>query len=89
MDRERGDAGGGGGRGVGNQLWTGLDRGTEVPKIPKFVWTSFKDDPFMIVRKYESKNLILLEYTTMTSLSPLERGKIKVYSHRLFPFQLN
>ena len=26
-------------------LWTGLDRGWGVPKIPKFVQTSFVDDP--------------------------------------------
>ena len=36
-----------GGGGVINQMWTGLDmgRGWWVPKIPKFVWTSFMDDP--------------------------------------------
>ena len=32
---------------VVNQMWTGLDRGRGVPKIPKFVWTSFMDDPLM------------------------------------------
>ena len=35
---ERGD-------GVVNQMWTGLDRGSGVPKLPKFVRTSFTDDP--------------------------------------------
>ena len=38
-----------GGRGVGNEMWTGLDRaggeGEGVPKISKFVRTSFMDDP--------------------------------------------
>ena len=34
-----------GGVGVVNQMWTGLDRGRGVPKIPKFVGTSFMDDP--------------------------------------------
>ena len=34
-----------GGRGVVNQMWTGLDRGRGVPKIPKFVGTSLMDDP--------------------------------------------
>ena len=28
-----------------NQMWTGLDRERGVPKIPKFVRTSFMDDP--------------------------------------------
>ena len=38
--------GGGGGGGVMvNQMWTDLDRGTGVPNIPKFVRTSFMDDP--------------------------------------------
>ena len=32
------------GEGVVNQRWTGLDRGRRVPKIPKFVRTSFMDD---------------------------------------------
>ena len=30
-----------------NQMWTGLDKGREVPKIPKFVWTSFMDDSYV------------------------------------------
>ena len=36
-----------GGEGVRviNQMWTGLDRERGVPKIPKFVRTSFMDDP--------------------------------------------
>ena len=37
-----------GGRGVVNEMWTGLDRaggGGGVPKISKFVRTSFMDDP--------------------------------------------
>ena len=33
------------GEGVVNLMWTGLDRGRGVPKIPKFVRTSFMDDP--------------------------------------------
>ena len=35
-----------GGGGVVNQMCTGLDRGRGVPKIPKFVRTSFMDDPY-------------------------------------------
>ena len=35
----------GGEGGMVNQMWTGLDRATGVPKIPKFVRTSFMDDP--------------------------------------------
>ena len=33
--------------GLANQMWTGLDRetGWGAPKIPKFVRTSFMDDP--------------------------------------------
>ena len=31
--------------GVVNQMWTGLDRGRRVPKIPKFLRTSFVNDP--------------------------------------------
>ena len=30
---------------VVNQMWKGVDRGRGLPKIPKFVWTSFMDDP--------------------------------------------
>ena len=43
--------GGGGWRGgfVINQMWTGLERGREVPKISKFVRTSFMDDPLYCV----------------------------------------
>ena len=36
----------GGGR-VVNQMWTGLDRGRGVEKIPKFVWTFFMDDSLL------------------------------------------
>ena len=42
-----------GGGWVVNQMWADLDRGrggvpggSQVPKIPKFVWTSFMDDLF-------------------------------------------
>ena len=31
--------------GVVNQMWTGLNRGRGVPKNPKFLRTSFMDDP--------------------------------------------
>ena len=31
--------------GVVKQMWTGLGKGMGVPKIPKFVRTSFMDDP--------------------------------------------
>ena len=44
--RRVGGGEGEGGRGVVNQMWTGLDRGgVGVPKISKFVRTSFMDDP--------------------------------------------
>ena len=33
--------------GVVNQMWTGLDKGRGIPKIPKFVRTSFMDDPYV------------------------------------------
>ena len=37
-----------GGGGVVNQMWTGLDRGRGgLPQIPKFVRTSFMDDPYI------------------------------------------
>ena len=37
--------GGGGGGGVVKQMWTVLGKGKGVPKIRKFVRTSFMDDP--------------------------------------------
>ena len=40
-------AGGGERGGVVNQMWTGLDRGRRVPKMPKLVWISFMDDPIV------------------------------------------
>ena len=36
-----------GGGAVVNQMWTGLDRGRGVPKIPRFVRTSFMDGPLL------------------------------------------
>ena len=32
---------------VVNLMWTDLDKGRGVPKIPKFVQTSFMDDPYL------------------------------------------
>ena len=43
--RGRGGGGGGGGGGGVKQMRTGPGKGREVPKIPKFVRTSFMDDP--------------------------------------------
>ena len=37
------------GKGLVNQMWTGLERERGVPKIPKFVRTSFMDDPLINV----------------------------------------
>ena len=34
------------GEGVVSQMWTGLDRGRSVPKVPKFVRISFMDEPY-------------------------------------------
>ena len=34
---------------VVNHMWTGLDRARVVPKIPKFVRTSFMDDPQVLI----------------------------------------
>ena len=34
-------------KGVVKQMWTGLDRGRGVPKIPKFMRTSFVDDSYV------------------------------------------
>ena len=34
------------GEGVVSQMWTGLDRGRRVPKVPKFVRISVMDEPY-------------------------------------------
>ena len=43
------------GVGVVNQMWTGLDRGRGVSKIPKFVRTSFMDDPLFKIPNLRQK----------------------------------
>ena len=48
------------GEGVVNQMWTGLDRGRGVAKIPKFVRTSFMDDPTAKRSKLKLDSIILL-----------------------------
>ena len=47
------------GEGVVNQMWTGLDRGRGVAKIPKFVRTSFMDDPTAKQSKVKLDSIIL------------------------------
>ena len=47
------------GEGVVNQMWTGLDRGRGVAKIPKFVRTSFMDDPTAKRSKVKLDSIIL------------------------------
>ena len=40
-------------------MWTGLDRGRGVAKIPKFVRTSFMDDPTAKQSKVKLDSIIL------------------------------
>ena len=51
---------------VVSQMWTGLYRGREVPKIPRFVRTSFMDDsqpvPFYEKNLNHPLQLLLLNY---------------------------
>ena len=49
--------GDGGGGGVVNQIRTGLDRGRGVRKIPKFVRTSFINDPKVALKFFIKKRL--------------------------------
>ena len=47
------------GEGVVSQMWAGLDRGRGVAKIPKFVRTSFMDDPTAKRSKVKLDSIIL------------------------------
>ena len=53
------------GEGVVNQMWTGLDRGRGVAKIPKFVRTSFMDDPTAKRSKLKLDSIILFFFDVL------------------------
>ena len=53
------------GEGVVKQMWTGLDRGRRIAKIPKFVRTSFMDDPTAKRSKLKLDSIILFFFDVL------------------------
>ena len=51
--------------GMVNQMWTGLDRGRGIAKIPKFVRTSFMDDPTAKRSKLKLDSIILFFFDVL------------------------
>ena len=53
------------GEGMVTQMWTGLDRGRGIAKIPKLVPTSFMDDPTAKRSKLKLDSIILFFFDVL------------------------